>query len=91
MRGFPSGSSPSPQPACALAGLDSARRQPAGTATQVQVLERQIKQVRRTPGDRMLMAALRNHLPQSARAALLVRPEAVLGWHRALVRRKWAA
>ena len=58
---------------------------------QVQVLERQIKRVRWTPGDRMLMAALRDHLPRSAWAGLLVRPETVLGWHRALVRRKWAA
>lgn len=58
---------------------------------QVQVLERQIKRVRWTPGDRVLMAALRDHLPQSAWAGLLVRPETVLGWHRALVRRKWAA
>lgn len=57
---------------------------------QVQVLERQIQRVRWTPGDRMLMAALRDHLPQSAWAGLLVRPETVLGWHRALVRRKWA-
>ena len=30
---------------------------------QVQVLERQIKRVRWTPGDRMLMAALRDQLP----------------------------
>lgn len=58
---------------------------------QVQVLERQIKRVRWMPGDRMLMAALRDRLPQSAWAGLLVRPETVLGWHRALVRRKWAA
>jgi putative transposase len=39
----------------------------------------------------MVMAALRDHLAQSAWAGLLVRPETVLGWHRALVRRKWAA
>jgi putative transposase len=58
---------------------------------QVQVLERQIKRVRWTPGDRMVMAALRDHLPQSTWAGLLVRPETVLGCHRALVRRKWAA
>jgi putative transposase len=58
---------------------------------QVQVLERQIKRVQWTPGDRMLIAALRDRLPQSAWAGLLVRPETVLGWHRALVRRKWAA
>jgi hypothetical protein len=58
---------------------------------QVQVLERQIKRVRWTPGDRMLMAAPRDHLPQSAWAGLLVHPETVLGWHRTLVRREWAA
>ena len=58
---------------------------------QVQVLERQIKRVQWTPGDRMLVAALGDRLPQSAWAGLLVRPETVLGWHRALVRRKWAA
>lgn len=58
---------------------------------QVQVLERQIKRVHWTAGDRMIMAALRRHLTQSAWAGLLVRPETVLGWHRALVRRKWAS
>jgi len=58
---------------------------------QVQVLERQVKRVRWSPGDRMIMAALRERLPRSAWAGLLVRPETVLGWHRALVRRKWAA
>ena len=58
---------------------------------QVQVLERQVTRVRWTPGDRMLLAALRDRLPQSAWAGLLVRPETVLGWHRAMVRRKWAA
>jgi hypothetical protein len=58
---------------------------------QVQVLERQIKRVQWSPGDRMLLAALRDRLPQSAWAALLVQPETVLGWHRGLVRRKWAA
>jgi putative transposase len=57
---------------------------------QVQVLERQIERVRWTPADRMILAALRKHLPQSAWAGLLVRPETVLVWHRALVRRKWA-
>ena len=58
---------------------------------QVQVLERQIKRVRWSPGDRIVMAALRERLPKSAWAGLRVRPETVLGWHRALVRRKWAA
>ena len=58
---------------------------------QVQVLERQIKRVRWSPADRMILAALRERLPPSAWAGLLVKPETVLGWHRALVRRKWAA
>jgi len=58
---------------------------------QVQVLERQIKRVRWEPGDRMILAALRERLPRSAWADLLVQPETVLGWHRELVRRRWAA
>ena len=58
---------------------------------QVQVLERRIKRVRWTPGDRMVLAALRERIPQSAWAGLLVKPETVLGWHGQLVRRKWAA
>jgi transposase InsO family protein len=58
---------------------------------QVQVLERQIKRVRWTPGDRMVLAALRERIPRSAWASLLVKPETVLGWHRELVRRRWAA
>ena len=56
---------------------------------QVQVLERQIKRVHRSAGDRMVLAALRDRIPRSGLAALLVKPETVLGWHRALVRRKW--
>jgi putative transposase len=58
---------------------------------QIQVLERQIKRARWTPGDRMVLAALRERMPRSAWAALLVKPETVLGWHRELVRRRWAA
>ncbi len=58
---------------------------------QVQVLERQIKRVQWKPTDRMLLAALRERIPRSGWAGLLVKPETVLGWHRALVRRKWAA
>ena len=57
----------------------------------VQVLERQIKRVRWEPADRMILAALRERLLRSAWAALLVHPETVLGWHRELVRRRWAA
>ncbi len=58
---------------------------------QVQVLERQIKRVRWEPGDRLILAALRERLPRSAWAGLLVRPETVLSWHRELVRRRGAA
>ena len=58
---------------------------------QVQVLERQIKRVQWAAGDRMVIAALRDRLPPSAWAGLLVRPATVLGWHRALVGRQWAS
>ena len=58
---------------------------------QVQVLERQITRVRWTAGDRMVLSALRERIPRSGWAGLLVKPETVLGWHRTLVRRKWAA
>ncbi len=58
---------------------------------QVQVLERQIKRVHWSPSDRMVLAALRERIPSSGWVGLLVKPETVLGWHRALVRRKWAA
>jgi hypothetical protein len=58
---------------------------------QVQVLERQFKLVRWEPANRMILAALRERLPRSAWASLLVQPETVLGWHRELVRRRWAA
>ena len=58
---------------------------------QVQVLERQIKRVHWAPGDRMVLAALRERIPASAWAGLLVKPETVLKWHRELVRRRWAA
>jgi hypothetical protein len=42
---------------------------------QIQVLERQIKRVHWRPGDRMVLAALRERIPRSAWAGLLVRPE----------------
>jgi transposase len=58
---------------------------------QVQVLERQIKRVRWTPADRMGLAALRERLPRTAWGTLPVKPETVLGWHRELVRGRWAA
>jgi len=39
----------------------------------------------------MILSALALRLPRSAWSALIVQPETVLNWHRALVRRKWAA
>src|SRR6266851_9492333 len=58
---------------------------------QVKVLERQIKRALWQPGDRLILSALREQLPRTAWASLLVQPETVLGWHRELVRRRWAA
>jgi putative transposase len=58
---------------------------------QVRVLERQGKRVRWQPSDRLILSMLRERLPRSAWAGLLVQPETVLGWHRELVRRSWAA
>lgn len=72
---------------------DQAKRQAEVLAFrhQVQVLERQINRAHWRPGDRMVLAALRARIPRSGCAGLLVKPETVVGWHRALVRRKWAA
>jgi len=60
------------------------------------VLRRELPVRRRTArrplwrrADRIIQAALGRQLPTSA--LLLVRPATILGWHRALVRRRWAA
>lgn len=58
---------------------------------QVQVLERQVKRVRWQTGDKLVLAALMRRLAPEAWSGLLVKPETVIGWHRALVRRKWAS
>ena len=58
---------------------------------ELSVLRRTAKKPRLNPVDRMILAALARRLPRRAWGGLLVRPETVLGWHRALVRRKWAA
>jgi len=55
------------------------------------VLRRSIRKTKLDRADRMILAALAMRLRPRARSGLLVRPETVLGWHRALVRRKWAA
>jgi putative transposase len=58
---------------------------------ELSVLRRTVKRPRLNQADRMILAALARRLPRRAWGGLLVRPETVLGWHRALVRRKWAA
>jgi len=58
---------------------------------ELSVLRRTVKKPRLNSADRMILAALARRLPRQALGGLLVRPETVLGWHRALVRRKWAA
>ena len=58
---------------------------------ELSVLRRTVKKPRLNSADRMILAALARRLPRRALGGLLVRPETVLGWHRALVRRKWAA
>jgi putative transposase len=55
------------------------------------VLRRTVKKPRLKQADRMILAVLAMRLPRRAWGALLVRPETVLGWHRAVVHRKWAA
>jgi hypothetical protein len=55
------------------------------------VLRRSVKKPRLTIWDRMVISALVVRLPRSGWSVLIVRPETVLGWHRALIRRKWAA
>jgi len=58
---------------------------------ELSVLRRSVKRPRLRVWDRMILSALAMRLPRSKWNALIVRPETVLGWHRALVRRKWAA
>jgi len=58
---------------------------------ELSVLRRTVKKPRLNAADRMILAALAMKLPRRAWGGLLVRPETVLGWHRALVHRRWAA
>ena len=57
---------------------------------ELSVLRRSVKRPRLRTWDRMIMSALAMRLPRSSWGALIVGPETVLGWHRALIRRKWA-
>jgi|SRR5919106_4783459 hypothetical protein len=56
---------------------------------QLHVLNRQVKRPDLKPHDRALLAAVSRVLPRKLWAALFVRPETVLRWHRALVARRW--
>src|SRR5881409_1712217 len=58
---------------------------------QLRVVRRQVKRPRLNTADRTIMAALSERVNRAALIAMLVQPETVLGWHRELVRRRWAA
>jgi len=54
------------------------------------VLRRQVGSIRRTPVDRLWLAALSGLLPRQCWAQIFpVRPATLLTWHRNLVARKW--
>ena len=58
---------------------------------QHRVVRRQVRRPQLTMADRTIMAALSQRMNRAALAGMLVQPETVLGWHRELVRRNWAA
>src|SRR5665213_3895164 len=58
---------------------------------QLRVVRRQVKRPQLNTADRTIMAALSQRMSCAARVGMLVRPETVLGWHRELVGRRWAA
>jgi transposase InsO family protein len=57
---------------------------------EVRVLRRRAKRVPWRQDDRLLLAALSRCLPRTDWHVFPVRPETLLRWHRALVRRRWA-
>ncbi len=56
---------------------------------QLAVLQRRFARPRLTWSDRALVSALARLVPRERWASFLVRPEPILRWHRALVRRRW--
>jgi transposase InsO family protein len=58
---------------------------------QLRVVRRQVKKPQLHTADRAIMAALSQRVSRAALVGMLVQPETVLGWHRELVKRKWAA
>jgi len=72
-------------------------RSDAATRLEVVVLRQEVQLLRRRAkprgwrlADRLVFAALSRRLARSAWEIFPVRPETLLHWHRALVRRKWA-
>jgi putative transposase len=58
---------------------------------QLRVVRRQVKRPQLNVADRTIMAALSRRTSRASLVGILVQPETVLGWHRELVRRRWAA
>ena len=58
---------------------------------QLRVVRRQVKRPRLNAADRTIMAVLSQRVSRAALVGMLVQSETVLGWHRELVRRRWAA
>src|SRR5438105_189400 len=58
---------------------------------QLRVVSRQVKRPQLNMADRTIMAALSRRVNRAALVGMLIQPETVLGWHRQLVRRRWAA
>ena len=56
---------------------------------QLTVLRRQAARPRFTWSDRAILSVLARLVPRERWAAFLVKPETILRWHRALVRRRW--
>src|SRR5450759_5811595 len=59
---------------------------------QLRVVRRQVKRPQLNTADRTIMAALSQLVNRAPLlVGMLVQPETVHGWHRELVRRRWAA
>jgi putative transposase len=56
---------------------------------EVQVLRRQVTRPQMDWADRAVLAGLARLLPRPSLNRGVLRPETLLGWHQALVRRRW--
>ena len=81
-----------------LVGLVLSRRSEADRDAELLLLRHELSLLRRSVtkprlrmSDRLILSALAMCLPRSRWNALIVRPETILAWHRAPVRRKWDA